>query len=49
MLDNAIEISQDMEAAAKQSKELKWSRATPMLAIDTPAKLCGQWSHGIQH
>ena len=46
-LDKAVDISQGMEAAAKQSKELsKGSRATPVLAVDAPARLCGRCGRG---
>ena len=45
-LDKAVEISQGMEAAAKQAKELKGSRAAPVLAVDAPAKPCGQCGRG---
>ena len=48
-LDKAMEISVGMEAAAKQSKELKGShRANPVLAVDAPAlaKPCGRCGRG---
>ena len=52
-LEKAIEISQGIEAAAKQSKELKGaggpSRSTPVLVVDVPtlvAKLCGRCGRG---
>ena len=45
-LDKAVEISQGMEAAAKQSKELKGSRAAPVLVVDAPAKPCGRCGRG---
>ena len=45
-LDKAVEISQGMEAAAKQAKELKGSRAAPVLAVDAPAKPCGRCGRG---
>ena len=52
-LEKAIEISQGMEAAAKQSKELKGAggppRSTPVLVVDAPtpvAKLCGRCGRG---
>ena len=41
-LDKSVEISQGMEAAAKQSKELKGSCAAPVLAVDAHAKPCGR-------
>ena len=48
-LEKAIEISQGMEAAAKQSKELKGCQwAAPVLVVDAfvPARPCGQCGHG---
>ena len=45
-LDKAVEISQGMEAAAKQSKELKGSRAAPVLVVDAPAEPCGRCGYG---
>ena len=45
-LDKAVEISQGMEAAAKQAKELKGSCAAPVLAVDALAKPCGRCGRG---
>lgn len=49
-LEKAVEISQGMEAAAKQSKELSKGsqRSTPVLAVETPApaRPCGRCGRG---
>ena len=47
-LDKAVEISQGMEAAAQQSKELNKGghRSSPVLTVQTPGKTCGRCGRG---
>ena len=48
-LEKAVEIAQGMEAAAKQSKELKGSHANPVLAAPTQSCYrCGRGNHNPQ-